>query len=188
MLPEGSTLRLFGTAVALLFLPGYVLVSIAFPGTPERRAAAGRFGRIGIDTAERLALSFGLSVALLPLYGLALDAVWDLTPTAILTSLTVLLLVGAGVATFRQHRLPPEDRFGVVVEEWLLLARKTLSRRQHAGVGAATVLLAVAVLLAAGSVGYAVAIWVGILIVFEALLNTRFYSGVFDVMSYLPFR
>lgn len=38
------------------------------------------------------------------------------------------------------------------------------------------------------SVGYAVAIWIGILIVFEVLLNTRFYGGVFDIMSYVPFR
>lgn len=38
------------------------------------------------------------------------------------------------------------------------------------------------------SVGYAIVIWIGILIVFEVLLNTRFYGGFFDVMSYVPFQ
>lgn len=37
------------------------------------------------------------------------------------------------------------------------------------------------------SVGYAGAIWVGILVVFVELLNTRFYRGIFDIMSYLPY-
>jgi hypothetical protein len=39
----------------------------------------------------------------------------------------------------------------------------------------------------ARSVGYAVAIWVVILIVFVELLNTRFYSGVFDIMAFFPY-
>lgn len=37
------------------------------------------------------------------------------------------------------------------------------------------------------SVVYAVVIWIAILIVFVELLNTRFYSGVFDVMSFFPY-
>ena len=38
------------------------------------------------------------------------------------------------------------------------------------------------------SVGYAVGIWIGILVVFEVLLNTRFYTGIFDIRVPLPFR
>jgi hypothetical protein len=39
----------------------------------------------------------------------------------------------------------------------------------------------------ARSVLYAVVIWIDILIVFVELLNTRFYSGVFDVMAFFPY-
>lgn len=39
----------------------------------------------------------------------------------------------------------------------------------------------------ARSVGYAVVIWVAILIVFVELLNTRFYSGIFDIMVFFPY-
>lgn len=39
----------------------------------------------------------------------------------------------------------------------------------------------------ARSVGYAVVIWLVILIVFVELLNTRFYGGVFDIMAFFPY-
>lgn len=39
----------------------------------------------------------------------------------------------------------------------------------------------------ARSIGYALVIWVVILIVFVELLNIRFYSGVFNVMSLFPY-
>lgn len=39
----------------------------------------------------------------------------------------------------------------------------------------------------ARSVGYAAVIWLVILLVFVELLNTRFYSGVFDVMAFFPY-
>lgn len=37
------------------------------------------------------------------------------------------------------------------------------------------------------SLAYAGLIWLGILIVFVEVLNTRFYGGVFDLMAYLPY-
>jgi hypothetical protein len=39
----------------------------------------------------------------------------------------------------------------------------------------------------ARSAAYAVVIWIAILIVFVELLNTRFYSGVFNVMQFFPY-
>lgn len=37
------------------------------------------------------------------------------------------------------------------------------------------------------SLAYAGLIWLGILIVFVEVLNTRFYGGVFDLMAFLPY-
>ncbi len=50
---------LFGLPV-VLFLPGYSLITALFPGKDD------------LDGIERIALSFGLSIAITPLLGLAL--------------------------------------------------------------------------------------------------------------------
>lgn len=146
---------------ALLFVPGYVLVSIAFPASPyhSRRAS--------VDVPERLALAFGLSVAILPLVGISLGAVWELTTSAILTSLTVLVVAGVGVATIRQLRLKPEERFGTALANWT--SDRTSTTRRRPTTSAMTLLLAFAVLVAVGSVGYAVA--------------TPYQSGAFSTFS-----
>lgn len=39
----------------------------------------------------------------------------------------------------------------------------------------------------ARSIGYAVVIWLVILIVFVELLNTRFYGGIFNIMAFFPY-
>jgi hypothetical protein len=39
----------------------------------------------------------------------------------------------------------------------------------------------------ARSAGYAIVIWLVILLVFVELLNTRFYSGIFDLMAFFPY-
>ena len=45
----------------VLFLPGYSLIAVLFPRKGD------------LDAIERIALSFGLSIALVPLLGLAFD-------------------------------------------------------------------------------------------------------------------
>jgi len=45
----------------VLFLPGYSLITVLFPGKDD------------LDGIERVALSFGLSIAFVPLLGLALN-------------------------------------------------------------------------------------------------------------------
>ena len=45
----------------VLFLPGYALISALFPGKED------------LDGVERIALSFGLSIAVVPLIGLVLN-------------------------------------------------------------------------------------------------------------------
>ncbi|MBN1194520.1 MAG: DUF1616 domain-containing protein [Methanomicrobiaceae archaeon] len=84
----------------VLFLPGYALIAALFP---EKNA---------IDGIERIALSFGLSIAVVPLLGLALNYTpWGirLVPVAIAVSLFTVVL--ALVAQYRRGSLPPEERF-----------------------------------------------------------------------------
>jgi len=84
----------------VLFSPGYVLVSVLYP---IRGRLAG---------AERIALSIGLSLALVPLLGLALNfAPGGIHLTSILLTLTLWTVVLAAIAWRRRLSVMAEDRF-----------------------------------------------------------------------------
>ena len=86
----------------LLFFPGYILIAALFP----------RKGDLG--GVERIALSFGLSIALVPLIGLILNYTpWGIRLYPILISLTMFVLAMSGVAWHRRKELAEHERFGV---------------------------------------------------------------------------
>ncbi len=86
----------------VLFVPGYALIAALFPGRGD------------IDAIERTALSFGLSIAVTPLIGLALNFTpWGIRLDPIVVCLTIFTLICAAVATYRRRELKPEERFFV---------------------------------------------------------------------------
>jgi hypothetical protein len=79
-------------SVFVLFLPGYVSVEALFPKGRD------------LDTIERFALSFGLSLALVPLVGLLLNySPWGIRLTPLVISLVILTLGLVGVGVRRQY-------------------------------------------------------------------------------------
>ncbi len=95
-----APLRLALGLVYVLFVPGYALQAALFP----RRA--------DLDGIERLGLSTGLSVAIVPVLALALDHLpWGLRMWPIVLSLALSTLVFALVALVRRWMTPAEDRY-----------------------------------------------------------------------------
>jgi uncharacterized membrane protein len=97
-----SFLRILFGIPLVLFIPGYALIAALFPAAKD------------IDGIERVALSFGLSIALVPLVGLVLNYTpfgIRLDPIVICLSLLTIALCLA--AQYRRIRLPSEDRFVV---------------------------------------------------------------------------
>lgn len=113
----------------------------------------------GIDGIERVALSFGLSIAIVPLIGLVLNFTpWGIRLTPIAVSVSGFTLVSVAVAAQRRWAIPPEERFQVPYRQWLAAARTELFEPDSQTDTALNVLLAASILLAVGSVGYAVAV------------------------------
>ena len=84
----------------ILFLPGYCLIAALFPQDSD------------IDLTERIALSIGLSIAIIPLIGLGLNFTpFGIRLDSILISLTTFTLVTIWVAHYRRALLPFEKRF-----------------------------------------------------------------------------
>ena len=161
----------YGTplAVALgvplvLFAPGYAVVAMLFPGAgPEGepngwvRATVGT-ERVGLTPGERLAVSFGTSLALLPLLGVALSLTGvGFAPWTVITSLSAITVGGGVVGAVRRVRLPPSERFGVPVRSLASRLRSGVVGTDSALEAALNVALAIAVLAAVASLGYAVA-------------------------------
>jgi len=95
-------LRIVLGCLFLIFFPGYTLLSALFPK------------RDNLDGIERLALSFGLSIAVVPLIGLILNYTpWGIKLYPVLASISLFIIVTSAVGWYRQQRLPSTDRFSV---------------------------------------------------------------------------
>jgi len=101
-LNEISPIRIILGLPLVLFLPGYSLIATLFPRKDD------------LDAIERIALSFGLSIAITPLLGLALNYTpFGIRLSPILTVLSIFTVSLALGASVRRSRIPEEDRFVV---------------------------------------------------------------------------
>ncbi|WP_338004519.1 DUF1616 domain-containing protein [Natronoglomus mannanivorans] len=117
-LAVGSTARLAITLPLVLFLPGYALVTMLFPAKArvarEQASATTELRPGGIDTVERLGLSFALSLAIVPMVVLALGpTTWHLTAESTAAGLVVVTVVLAQLGAIRRLRVPEPERYTV---------------------------------------------------------------------------
>ncbi len=138
-LPD-NFLRIILGLPLVLFFPGYTLLAALFP----RKGS--------LDGIERIALSFGMSIAVVPLIGLALNyTTWGIRLYPILLSLAIFIFCISIVAWYRQHKLPesgiPAVSFTIKPFSWVGRTRtdKILS-----------VLLAIVILGALGTLVYVI--------------------------------
>ncbi len=96
--------RIILSFLFMLFFPGYALISLMFPYKGDLRCV------------ERIALSFGLSIAILPLIGFVLNFTpWGIRFYPILISLASLIVLACVAAIVRSWLLPPESRLIVTL-------------------------------------------------------------------------
>ncbi len=125
-----------------LFFPGYTLLSALFPKQDS------------LGGVERIALSFGLSIAVTTLVGLILNYTpWGISLYPFLISVTLFILVTSAIAWYRQWLLSPAERFSVAMKlSWPRWGRlENLDKVLY-------ISLAVVVLVALGSLGYVFAV------------------------------
>ncbi|WP_135855113.1 DUF1616 domain-containing protein [Halorussus salinus] len=166
----------------VLFVPGYAFIAALFPeaatptaaesasdnqaeekeddvGDASRLSLAAIQDRGSIDGIERVALSFGTSIAIVPLLGLILNFTpWGIRLVPIIITVSGFTLLATAIAARRRLQLPAEGRFRVPYNEWLATARTELIEPDTRTDLVLNVLLVASVLLAAASVTYAVAV------------------------------
>ncbi len=104
---SGLVLRIPIGLLMVLFVPGYVLIAALFPRAGD------------LDGIERIALGFGLSIAVVPLIGLGLNYTpWGIRLTPIVISISAFTLLMAAAAYWRRTSLPAEERFSLHLRQW----------------------------------------------------------------------
>ena len=136
-----SALRIVLGLPLVLFFPGYTLIAALFPRTND------------LSSIERVALSVGLSIVVVPLIGLILNYTpWGLKLYPILISLIIFILATSALAWYRRRKLAEVDRFTVSFN---------LSLAPWRGQGSIdkvlSIILIVAILGAIGTLSYVIA-------------------------------
>jgi uncharacterized membrane protein len=163
-LVPGNAIRIVLGLPFLLFFPGYTLVAALFPGNkdenPQVPADAGGTDvekneparkKGGIDNIERTALSFGMSIAVTALLGLGLNYTpWGIRLVPVIIAIAAFILIMSVIALIRRDRLGDAK----ITTEYRL---KMPGWEGSALNKALTVILAVAILGAIGTLGYTVA-------------------------------
>ena len=123
----------------LIFFPGYVLILALFP----RKEMGG---------IERVALSFGLSITVVPLIGLILNyTAWGITLESTLYSVASFILAMSIIAMVRRRRLDEHEKFDIAFQ------MKVPGWGGGAWDKLLSVVLVVSILGALGTLGYVIA-------------------------------
>jgi uncharacterized membrane protein len=110
-----TPLRVVFALPVVLFIPGYALIAALFPGNKD------------IDGIERTALSFGLSIAVVPLIGLGLNYTpWGIRLDPIVTSLVIFTTAMLLIAQYRRSIIPNEEQFHVPLKPMIEEAKGEL--------------------------------------------------------------
>jgi uncharacterized membrane protein len=129
----------------ILIVPGYVFIFALFPGKPSLHK--------GIESAERIALSLGISIAVVPLIGLGLNYTpWGIRLEPILISLLAFVAFGSIIAEYRWTSMDAEERYAIELRIcWSSLGETPLDK-------ALTMALATSIIAATGALIWAITI------------------------------
>jgi len=127
----------------VLFVPGYVFIFALFPEKPGRHR--------GIESIERVALSLGMSIAIVPLIGLGLNYTpWGIRLEPIVVSLLIFVTGSSMVGMYRWRRLEPDRRHVVEFQMgWASLGETRLDK-------ALSIALGISIVAAVGALIWAI--------------------------------
>jgi uncharacterized membrane protein len=145
---NNSFLRVLFALPSILFIPGYALIAALFPKRDD------------LDAIERVALSFGLSIAVVPLVGLALNYTpWGIRLEPVVTSLVALTLFLVVMGALRRAGVVPEERFTVPFRTIGRKAKSALAPSEGSKIDRVlNVILLASILVAIGATIYVIAV------------------------------
>ena len=141
---SGSFLRTCLGIILVLFLPGYALAGALFPAKKD------------LEGIERAAISFGLSIAIVPVLGLSLNySTWGIREIPVLTEFSVFILLMCAIAYYRRRLLPEAEAFGVPFKtSYLNMKAEILEKPESKTDKTLAFILILSILASMGSLAY----------------------------------
>jgi uncharacterized membrane protein len=132
--------------IIVLFVPGYTLIAALFPKKTD------------LDGIERIALSFGLSIAVVPLIGLGLNyTTWGIRLTPVVVSLAIFIVAMSAAAYWRRMNLPTEQRFSIQFKKGLNSLKKEIENDEKSRLNKAlTIILLLTIIMSILALVYVV--------------------------------
>lgn len=166
---ELQFVRILLGLVAVLFVPGYLVVAVLFPHryaaevspreprtvTPSFSHHSLAFGSGPITWKGRLILSFGMSLVVIPLVGVVTAWITGaLLQESILIALNVFVLCGAVVSTVQRHSIQKEKRLRLPLHELKHVVRQFFTGSSKLDTVLSFVFV-VSIMVAVGTMGFA---------------------------------
>lgn len=146
IIPElsGTIIRAILGIPMVLFIPGYVLIAALFPKKDD------------LETIERIALSFGLSIAVVPLIGLGLNYTpFGIRLIPILVSICIYAIILIYIAIYRRRKLPEDDQFSVPFHNVYHIVNKEINTQNRTD-KILTIVLIFSIMFAMGMIYYVI--------------------------------
>lgn len=113
-IPENVYIRTILAIPIVLFIPGYLLVTALFPMKDD------------LDIIGRIVLSFGLSIAIIPILGLLLNFTFGIELVPVFITLCIYVIIFTSITAYRRKILSEEVQFSVqfhriycIINDWL---------------------------------------------------------------------
>ena len=129
----------------VLFLPGYALIALLFPRKAD------------LDSIERVALSFGLSIAVVPLIGLGLNYTpFGIRLSPVLFCLSIVTIALALGACLRRRNVASGEEFAVEFRAAFRSLKESFAASETRLDRILSVILVISILVAIGMVVYVI--------------------------------
>jgi uncharacterized membrane protein len=145
---SGSFLRTYLGIFLVLFLPGYALTGAIFPAKND------------LEGIERAVVSFGLSIAIVPIAGFALNyTAWGVREIPVLTILSDFTLLMCAIAYYRRGLLSEGEAFEIPIKaSFLNIKNEILEKPESTTDRVLAILLILLVLASVGSLAYIIGV------------------------------
>ncbi|AKB16439.1 DUF1616 domain-containing protein [Methanosarcina thermophila] len=130
----------------VLFLPGYTLIAALFPAKSD------------LDGIERTALSFGLSIAVVPLIGLGLNYTpFGIRLLPVLVCLSIFIFIMCWLAYIRRASLPETEAFEISFSAAALSLKNEILEKPESKLDRAlTIILILSILMSVATLEYVI--------------------------------
>jgi len=130
----------------VLFLPGYTLIAALFPAKSD------------LDGIERTALSFGLSIAIVPLIGLVLNYTpFGIRLLPVLVCLSIFIFIMCWLAYIRRASLPETEAFEISFSAAALSLKNEILEKSESKLDRAlTIILILSILMSVATLEYVI--------------------------------